>query len=243
MIVKLSNENVSGSKITEILGLNRFTISKFLRRFKTTGMMENRHRTGRQRKTDDQADRRLLRVVKNHRRKTLKDITFTFNAHKPTKISQETVKRRLKFHGYKRRIVKKKIVISRKNRRTRRAWCRSKLHLMVNNYWRKIIFSDETQVVFGKDRKMYIWRRQEEKWAPRCLGMHADPDPILKTSVMFRGCITYSGVGTLVPVNGNINSEKYVDILERNLWPVVTIFFSNRLVLGIPKMTMLPPYL
>ena len=182
MIVKLSNENVSGSKLAELLGSNRFTIAKFLKRFKTTGMIEKRHRTGRPRKTDDRADRRLkMRVVKNHRRKY---ITFIFNAHTPTKISQETVERRLKFHGYKRRIVKKKIVISRKNRRTRRAWCRSKLHLTVDNYWRKIIFSDETQVVFGKDRKVYIWRREREKWAPRCHGMHADPDPILNTSVV-----------------------------------------------------------
>ena len=57
MILKLSNENVSGSKIAEILGLNRFTIAKFLRRFKTTGLIENRHQTGRPRKTDNRADR------------------------------------------------------------------------------------------------------------------------------------------------------------------------------------------
>ena len=57
--------------------------------------------------------------------------------------------------------------------------------------------------------------------------MHSDPDPILNTSVMFSGCITYSGVGTLVPVNGNINSGKYVDILDRNLRPVVTKNFPN----------------
>ena len=56
--------NVSGSKITVILGLNRFTISKFLKRFKTTDMIENRHRTGWPRKTEDRADRRLLRIVK-----------------------------------------------------------------------------------------------------------------------------------------------------------------------------------
>ena len=55
MIVNLSNENVSGSKIAQMLGLNQFTIAKLLKRFKTTGMIENRHRTGRLRKTDDPA--------------------------------------------------------------------------------------------------------------------------------------------------------------------------------------------
>ena len=44
---------------------------------------------------------------------------------------------------------------------------------------------------------------------------------------MFWGCITYDGVGTLVPVNGNINSQKYVDILKDNLWPVVAKVVPN----------------
>ena len=30
---------------------------------------------------------------------------------------------------------------------------------------------------------------------------------------MFRGCVAYDCPGTLVPVDGNINSKKYIDIL------------------------------
>ena len=44
-------------------------------------------------------------------------------------------------------------------------------------------------------------------------------------SVMFWRCITFNGVGTFVPVN--INSQKYTDILEDNLWSVVTKVFST----------------
>ena len=44
-------------------------------------------------------------------------------------------------------------------------------------------------------------------------------------SVMFWRCITFNGVGTFVPVN--INSQKYTDILEDNLWLVVTKVFST----------------
>ena len=35
------------------------------------------------------------------------------------------------------------------------------------------------------------------------------------------GCITYHGVGTLVSVDGNIDSQKYTQILDANFWPVV----------------------
>lgn len=35
------------------------------------------------------------------------------------------------------------------------------------------------------------------------------------------------GVGTLTDVQGNINSEKYQDILENNLWPVLARHFPT----------------
>lgn len=44
---------------------------------------------------------------------------------------------------------------------------------------------------------------------------------------MIWGCICYDGIGTLTSVNGNINSEKYIDILENNLWPVIVRHFPH----------------
>jgi len=35
-------------------------------------------------------------------------------------------------------------------------------------------------------------------------------------------------VGTLVPIDGNIYSRKYVKVLDENLWPVVCKKFSGR---------------
>ena len=32
------------------------------------------------------------------------------------------------------------------------------------------------------------------------------------------GCIRYEGVKTLVPIQGNINSQKYIQVFENNLW-------------------------
>jgi hypothetical protein len=44
---------------------------------------------------------------------------------------------------------------------------------------------------------------------------------------MFWVCVTYSGVGTLVPITGNMNSEKYINTLDEFLWPVITKQFGN----------------
>ena len=45
---------------------------------------------------------------------------------------------------------------------------------------------------------------------------------------MFWGCVTYKGVGNLVPVDGNIDSHKYVNILETSLWQVVFKYFTGK---------------
>ena len=45
---------------------------------------------------------------------------------------------------------------------------------------------------------------------------------------MFWGRICYQGVDTLVPIDGIIDSRKYVKVLDENLWPVVCKNFAGR---------------
>ena len=73
------NDGYSGCKISKILGLNRPTVLKFIKRFKSTGSLENLHRSGRPKKTDDRGDRQILRIVKSNRQKCLNDITALYN--------------------------------------------------------------------------------------------------------------------------------------------------------------------
>ena len=41
------------------------------------------------------------------------------------------------------------------------------------------------------------------------------------------GYVAYSGVGILVPITGNMNSEKHINTLDEFLWPVVAKQFGN----------------
>jgi hypothetical protein len=60
------------------------------------------------------------------------------------------------------------------------------------NYIGNVIFSDETQVVVGHDRRVHVWRKADEIWRPECVGLRGGPH----VAVMFWGCITFDGVGT-----------------------------------------------
>jgi hypothetical protein len=50
----------------------------------------------------------------------------------------------------------------------------------------------------------------------------------LKFSAMFWGFITYQGVRTFTEVEGNINSWKYINILNTYLLPVIARHFPFR---------------
>ena len=41
------------------------------------------------------------------------------------------------------------------------------------------------------------------------------------------GMYMFNGIGTLCKVDGKINAQKYVDILEDNIWPVIARHFSR----------------
>ena len=100
--------------------------------------------------------------------------------------------------------------------------CRQKLYWNVQNNWLSIIFSDETKIMLGRNGKVYVWRK------PDCLGQLDDFETTCRASVKFWGWITYYGVGTLVAIDGNMNTDKYISVLDDNLWPVVVRHFSDR---------------
>ena len=80
-----------------------------------------------------------------------------------------------------------------------------------------------SQVCIGQDKRVYVWRKHGEGWRPHLVKGRTDR----KFSVMVWGCICYNGVGTLTKVEGNINADKYISILEDNIWPVIVRHFAG----------------
>lgn len=105
-------------------------------------------------------DRRLFNIVKSNRRRTLTDISALYNENTPQKLPKRTIQRRLHRSGIHRRVVKKTITVLKQNRLKRRLFCRSHLHWNDNLDWSRAIFSDETQIVLGKNRRVLVWRKK-----------------------------------------------------------------------------------
>ena len=165
IIVALS-QGYSSYTIAEMTGENRRTISKFLRRRRVQGSEENLPRSGRGRKTGVRGDRIMYRMLRSDRRQSLGEITDQFNRQFVTKISSRTVRRHLNFEGYKKHPVCKKTMTSPVNPEKRKRFCRSNLMWTVRNHWKKVIFSDETKIEIGNNRKVYVWRKVDERLRP-----------------------------------------------------------------------------
>ena len=70
---------------------------------------------------------------------------------------------------------------------------------------------------------MFGSRKPNELFRPECVGLRGGAS----VSVMFQGCIINSGVGTLVGVTETMNSDKYLQTLVDNLWPIIAKNFPK----------------
>jgi hypothetical protein len=46
---------------------------------------------------------------------------------------------------------------------------------------------------------------------------------------MFLQFITYESVGTLTVVDGDINAQKYIEVIDNFVWPVIAHHFTTHL--------------
>ena len=171
----------------------------------------------------------LKRLVKSNRRLTLQNITAKLNeCEKKTfsRFSQKTVQRVLHLEGYKRRPVSEKQNggSGSESKKSESSGVKSEeVEQQTTTYWKKVIFSDESQIVLGTNNRIYIWR-DDGKYNPHLICSRSER----KISLMIQGCTCYDGVGTLTAVEGNINSAKYIDILDKTVWPTVVWYFEGK---------------
>jgi transposase len=117
MILRLKREGYAHRKIAEIIGRDHSTVTKFLKLYDERSSVENKPKTGRNKLVTERGDRVMLRSVKVNRRETLRNLTNIVNERLSRPVSTRTVRRRLKFHGYARRRVRKTLKVSLKNRK------------------------------------------------------------------------------------------------------------------------------
>lgn len=83
--------------------------------------------------------------------------------------------------------------------------------------WKRVIWSDETKINrIGSDGKQYVWKKKGQGLTER------EVQGTVKFgggNIMVWGCMGWEGVGHLAEVEGRMDANQYVDILENHLLP------------------------
>ena len=137
--------------------------------------------------------------------------TTYINSINPNPVSPMTVRRCLKKAGM-RSVTKKKAPLVQQRHRVARMKFALKYQYWTIEDWKWVLWSDETKIlIWGSDGLQWVWKKHGEALNDQLI------TPTVKHGggrIMVWGCMGWNGVGVLTEVEGNMNAQQYVDILD-----------------------------
>lgn len=215
-IVIKYNLGVSVINIAEEYNLSRQTIYYQINKYKKFNDVINVHRKGRNRKTTAHEDRLIVRAFKKDPLKTPKAVSLEWDETASTSISERTIRRRLIEADMKTYIAKPIPFITPKNKLKRLEFAKRYITKPAS-FWRNVLWTDESSFEFHASQKkvfVRINKNYRKKNAPVCQRVSHGGG-----SVMFWGSVSYNGVGDLVPIDGSMNQNRYLETLNNYAFP------------------------
>lgn len=215
--------NMSQRKIAEECKVGLATVNRIVKQFNETGSFSvNRiGNCGRKRKTTPQTDRKLIRNSKINPRLSAVDLAREINKS-GVNIHVSTVKRRLSEIGRKAYRPKKKQLLTVAMKKKRLQWAKTYNKFSVEQ-WKNVLFSDETHFLVQGHKVNFVRRSVNEPET----SAHILQQPKYPPKKMFWGCMSYNGPGPLVPVEGMMNSDKYIHLLQSRVVPLLSQMFPE----------------
>lgn len=215
LIVFHAANGKSYKQISEIVNVTKSTVQNVVNRFNNEGRIDYENvKAGRPRLLSERDERCILRKIKVDPKVSAPKLTKELARERNVHVHPETVRRAIKRNGYNGRVARKKPFISEINRKKRLAFVQDH-YLLAETWWNNVIFSDESKFnLFGSDGRVMVWRKKNEELK------RSNLRPTVKHgggSVMVWGCFSAAGVGNLVFIEGIMNKEGYLKILQDNL--------------------------
>jgi hypothetical protein len=145
----------------------------------------------------------------------------------------------LKQHSFKAVTKKKKPLLTAVHRKKRLTFALRHKEWTVED-WKRVIWSDETKINrIGSDGKQWVWKQVGDGLIER------EVQGTVKFgggNIMVWGCMSWNGVGELAEIEGRMDADQYVDILDNHLLPSIgesgipdgECFFSKTMTPNIP---------
>lgn len=129
-------------------------------------------------------------------------------------LSTRTIRRSLRDAGMRSVKKRKRPFLSKKHRRERLDWAIAHKDWTVED-WKRGVYSDESKINrFGSDGSGITWKMKGEPLSDRLV---QGTKKFGGGSLMVWGCMMWEGVGNLVKIDGNMDTDLYEQIMEDDL--------------------------
>jgi transposase len=211
-IIGMFKANLKKVTIAKQMGLGESTIRSVVTKWKTFECVNDAPRPGRPSKFNERDIRKLVRIMKRNR----KNILEAIHEKLMVDVSKRTVQRKLLIIGIRSRSAIRKPFISKANAFKRLKWCSAHRGWSVKD-WKRVIWSNESRIeLWQGSRDRHVRRTKLERFHPDCVA------PTMKHgggSLMMWACFRWNKLGPIIVVDGTMDSQKYIDMLENQLYP------------------------
>src|SRR5271156_374847 len=158
--------------------------------------------------------RHAQRLISSGKADTAVDVAKVLSNVTNQPLSAQTVRRGLKEAGLKPVVKKKKPFLSKRHRKARMDFALAHQHWTVED-WKVVVWSDETKINrLGSDGRKWVWKLPGETLNDRLV------EGTLKFgggSLTMWGCMAWEGVGDACKIDGKMDADLYVQILDEDL--------------------------
>ena len=210
LVMEFTSDGMSQKEIAQTLHISRRSVQYIIKKFKETGRVADKERSGRPRILNKRMERRVARISKGNPMWTARKVRQESNL--TGVVSINTVKRTLRRHGLFGRVAVRKPFLSFRHRKNRFLWCRQRMSWPVEK-WERVIFSDECKLELNPNRRLYVRRRVGNAMKAKYLRTSVK----FPSSIMVWGAIRGDGHRVLVRCDRNVDSKEYQRILSVGL--------------------------
>jgi transposase len=212
-ILSLASNGYSTHFIASQTGVGKSTVSRVLQKHLPNRQIPSSAPPS---KLSATAQHTIIRQITTGKAANAVEATNHINTTIPTPVSSQTVRNLLKKHSFKAVTKKKKPLLTAMHRKKCLAWAQRYKEWTVED-WKRVIWSDETKINrIGSDGRQWVWKQAGQGLTVR------EVQGTLKFgggNIMVWGCMGWEGVGQLAEVEGRMNADQYVEILENHLLP------------------------
>jgi transposase len=210
-ILTLLDSGLSGHQVSAQTGISNATISRLRSRYQPYYQKSS---GGRPSKLSENDIRYASRLIGTGRAENAVQVTKTLQDILNQPLSAQTVRNNLKATGMKAVVKKKRPILTKRHRKDRLDFALSHKDWTLED-WKKVVWSDETKINrMGSDGRKWVWKKAGEALSDRLV---EGTKKFGGGSVMVWGCMMWEGVGYACKIDGRMDGDLYVKILDEEV--------------------------